>query len=66
MKKKKAVYQKLSKAQMKHIADCFNGPPSRITIQRIKDVLDHQQAHNDVCHDCNSIARTLGIIKETP
>ena len=60
-KKKKAVYQRLSKKQLRHIAECFNGPPSRITIERISIVIRYQYTSNLVCFECNDIARTLGI-----
>lgn len=57
MKKKKTIYQRLNKKEQKHIRDYYDGPPSRITLKRIRAAV----LHNPPCWECNAIARKLGI-----
>jgi hypothetical protein len=63
----KPVYKRLSKKQLKHVADCYDGPPSKITIARIKSCLEYQNTTKCICYDCRDIARTLNIpLEVTP
>lgn len=68
MKKRKTVYQRMTKKQQQHIRECYDGPPSRITIGRIKAVV---QLHRDSadergnnigrCWECEALLRRVQI-----
>lgn len=54
-------YRKLNKKEKSHLAECFDGSPSKVTLSRIKDTLQFQEANKCVCFDCNHIALKLGL-----
>ena len=60
-KTKKTIFQRLTRAQQKHVRECFDAPASRITITRIKATLDHQHTSGIRCFECEAIARRLEI-----
>ncbi len=62
MKKPVSIYNRLTKKQRQHVAECFDGPASRITIKRVQAVVDFQKENHITCHECNDIARTLGVL----
>jgi len=54
-------YKKLNKSEKAHLAECFNGAASKVTLSRLADTLKFQAANNCTCYDCNRIARKLGV-----
>jgi len=54
-------YKKLNKIEKAHLAECFDGSPSKVTLARLAETLKFQATNNCTCYDCNRIARKLGV-----
>ena len=59
MKRHKTWTKTLTAKEKKHISECFNG--GRISRERIRLTIDHQNASGIKCWECRSIARKAGI-----
>lgn len=59
--KRKTLYQRLTKKLQVHLREAFDGPPSRVTAERIRDTLRFQREKSIRCFECEEIARRLGI-----
>lgn len=54
-------YKKLNNSEKAHLAECFDGSPSKVTLARIAKAVNYQAANNCTCYDYNRIARKLGV-----